>query len=307
MNKRIFAVLLAASILLSGCQLAKPENENNYTDRLAGVFVTTQHVDLWDAEAFLNDNLDEILSGNTDELDAPQHYDKLFAQVAESNDNNQNSRYVFNGIEGYFLASYLVKPDNEQQNEYWSSEVTGGICDAAFSHHSTDTGTENILEGTIYVTAGSAETVFYFNPVYQTEDGRVYLMTGQGMSFGTGMASSATHTLNAERTHTQDGITNTDTTSVKITIAAVDPAVELKILQMDSGNNIVKEASYSVSDAPEALSFDPNTVYIIVEERTKDSSIRRMLYQPGDRNMHYFKTLEGSICIKAQVSLNWQE
>lgn len=42
--------------LLSGCQLAR-EDEGENGDRLVGVFVTTEYIDLFDMERYLNDNL----------------------------------------------------------------------------------------------------------------------------------------------------------------------------------------------------------------------------------------------------------
>ena len=54
MNKRIFAAFsLIVALLLSGCSLAQPEGERAAAeeDRMVGVLVTREPLDLFDTEA----------------------------------------------------------------------------------------------------------------------------------------------------------------------------------------------------------------------------------------------------------------
>ena len=57
MNKKTVAISLVFAILVSlcGCQLAQPESGNHTeADRLVGVFITTEYLDLNDADAYLD-------------------------------------------------------------------------------------------------------------------------------------------------------------------------------------------------------------------------------------------------------------
>ena len=55
-------VLLLLLTLMCGCQLAKEDlsSENMQRDRLIGVFITLEHLDLFDDERYLEDNLNSI-------------------------------------------------------------------------------------------------------------------------------------------------------------------------------------------------------------------------------------------------------
>ena len=61
--KVILGVMMCAT-LLSGCQLAKEETElQQEKDKLIGVYVTTEYVDTFDFEGFMEDNLEDIMKG----------------------------------------------------------------------------------------------------------------------------------------------------------------------------------------------------------------------------------------------------
>ena len=77
MNKKkttIFCLLLALIFILSGCQLAKEDlNEPTQTkDRLAGVFLTTTWLDLFDSDRYIEENLSDPGTGK-DFLDRVQY------------------------------------------------------------------------------------------------------------------------------------------------------------------------------------------------------------------------------------------
>ena len=72
MNKKVTVTCLALALLVSlcGCQLAQPEGSNSSkADRLVGVFVTTEYLDLYDADAYLEEylknNAGSISDGDT--------------------------------------------------------------------------------------------------------------------------------------------------------------------------------------------------------------------------------------------------
>ena len=64
--KILYAVCCALLMgLLGGCQLAREDaGANAIQDRLIGVFVTTDYIDLFDAEGYLNENLKGFQNGN---------------------------------------------------------------------------------------------------------------------------------------------------------------------------------------------------------------------------------------------------
>ena len=98
MKIKIIAILIALCILaavISGFQLKKPEAENKSTlgDRLIGTLITTEGLNTFDMEAYLNENIGEIVKGEnqTVEIEDKQNYmGKIYARqvVEEATDDN---------------------------------------------------------------------------------------------------------------------------------------------------------------------------------------------------------------------------
>ena len=84
MTKKYFALFLALALLLSGCSLAREdapeETGTDPGDKLIGAFVTTEHLDLFDFEAYLNDHLNEVLDGGVIEGDTSAYKNRSMPQ-----------------------------------------------------------------------------------------------------------------------------------------------------------------------------------------------------------------------------------
>ena len=102
MNRRaMLALLLAAALLLSGCSLARPETEADAAqneDLMVGVLVTLEPLDLFDFEAYFNDNAASLAKGGeVSAQDAEKYQNVLFAE------QDGDGRYVFPEVEGYLI------------------------------------------------------------------------------------------------------------------------------------------------------------------------------------------------------------
>ena len=65
-TKAILSIVILCIIIstLSGCQLKKPESENGNIagDRLIGTIITTESLNSFDIDAYLNDNIENIIN-----------------------------------------------------------------------------------------------------------------------------------------------------------------------------------------------------------------------------------------------------
>jgi hypothetical protein len=133
-NTKIVAICLAALLLsmLPGCQLAREDAGTNASeDRLIGVFLTTEYLDLFDFEGYLNDNIGS-LSGGDIKLDGTteEYQGKLYAELSprtltntETGEEVVTKEYVFPGFEGITYFSARVPATTEQEGFYSREEI----------------------------------------------------------------------------------------------------------------------------------------------------------------------------------------
>jgi len=309
MNKRICVLIMILALVLSGCQLAKPEAQAEAgNDMLVGVFVTAEHLDLFDMEAYLQDHIGDITNGQLNVEESAQYSGRIWAEFQEDvTDGITTGQYVFPDLEGIFLASYRVAPHGENENAYWNSEVTEGLCDVHTGHYSTDEGFDLEMSGTIYLSETYHDPTFFFNPVYQTPDGQVYLVSGQGTGFSGGLlGGSATHTISEEGSVAENGETQRYSTRISVTMEIVSPARNMVILQMDENSQLLKRMELDPHEDFEDLVPEKGCAYILVEEHTSQG-VRRSLYQKEDRNIIFFRETESHICLKVHKGISWSE
>ena len=302
MGKQICILLMILALLLSGCQLAKPETqEETGKDMLVGVFMTEEHLDLFDFDAYLQDNLGALSGGTLSPEDTARYSGRIWAEGDAA-----TGRYVFKDLEGIFFSSYRVVTNGEYENAYWSSVAGDGICDVSIGHHSLDEGFRLDLSGTVYFSDTHPDPSLYFNPVYQTPDGQVYLVSGQGMAFGGGLGGSANQTMTEEGTRRENGESQSWSSRISVTMETVSPARSLVILQMDEDNGILSRQELDPGADMEDLKPDTRCAYLLVEEHTAQG-IRRSLYQKEDLSLYFYRELENRLCLKARISISWPE
>lgn len=296
-----FALGVSGVLSLSGG--AKDGTEGD--GRLIGVLVTTEYLDLFDAQGYFNDNAEKILSGGEiSPADAAAYQGRLYAALRESPDGAGRKKYVFEGVEGiaYFSARYT-----DAAGAYHGNSGDEALSDGHMSLAYTDEGESLELEGTIYVSTAGGADAFYYNPVYQTERGEIYAVSGSGMSYGgeRDAGLSGSHELREEYTATVGGETKSGSTRVEISIRYVDAPMGVALLQLDSASRLLSREEYAPGVLPERVSTLPDTAFILLETRGAGQSVTRALYQPGDESLFAFFCRADGICVKQWCALDW--
>lgn len=195
--------------------------------------------------------------------------------------------------------------------QYWRIGGDDAISDVDTNFNSTDAGDSIDMKGTIYVSASKGFNVFYYNPVYQTATGEVYLMSGQSMSHGgelsTGMSSS--QALKEEQTVTIDGESTTISSNIEVSTCFMDTPIGAGVIQFDEDGSIISREDYAAGDLPFKITTSSDTEYIIVETHMRSGdgkeTVARELFQPDDESLFAFSCRDDGICIKQYCNIVW--
>lgn len=320
-NKRLFIMLLLLFVLLhlTGCQLAKTElsGERAEKDRLIGVYVTTEHLDLFDDEAYLNDHINTILEGKAPKYtDMEKYSGRLYASLADrvlTNENTGNTvtrqEYVFEGVEGFsFFAPTLTDANTGEQ--YVSTGADDAISNSHVAVKSGDA-EEYHLTGTIYLNPDRGDGVCYLNPVYQSDDGRVYAVQGHGYSLS-GIQAEGPNiktTLSEESTVTVDGEQRSFRTTVELSVEIMYTPVGVCIVELNAQDEIAARHDYTPGKLPETIVLQDDTAYVVVHTDKTDrsgASVRTtMLYDQSCDGFDTFYCRDDGVCAERYTALEW--
>lgn len=303
MNKRvIFALLSLAMLPLFGCTLAQPDGTNeayaSYSDRLVGVMITTEYLDFFDMESWLQNNLDNI--DESGELVLPEIGEdlRLYAKLSET-----GRRYEFECVDGILLAGYQIQP-SDATHPYWATDCSEGLCDIATSTHALDDGVLRELSGTLYVERDYGDVIFYLNPIYQTADGSVYLIPGTGIHINSHQSGTAAQTLTQEITLTEDGQEQNFFSKIEIMFSSVQTSDTIVVLHISADNCVLRREEFAIDHLPDALVPSSDVAYLIVEEHSADG-VSRFLYQRSDTSFSVFRSPDGMLCFRDSLEIWW--
>ena len=257
--KRILALILAV-LMLSGCQLASEEKrEDQLQDKLVGVFVTFEHLDLeFDIEGWLRANPGALGDGDItlEPGEGMAYEEKLWASVTEEG-------WSFPGIDGLIMGQMW-------KDDHWAGFSTEGFSEMKTAVEQTETLDSVAEEGTIYIPFDTDAFIFYSNPVYMTPDGAYYAQQGSGFS-GDGMAiGGMSQSIKCEIKETLDGVEKEYSAEYTVRIEGVKLAEKVVLVQMSAEHTELDRAEYLPNQMPESVTPAADAAYLIVEEYADD-------------------------------------
>ena len=288
--KKLFALILAV-LMLAGCQLASEEKREDTTqDRLAGVFITFERLDLdFDIEGWLNDN---GLSGD-EEIDMAEglaYQEKLPVTIGDNG-------WVVPGHEGLSVGRYW-------NGEYWTGFSSEGICELNSNIAAGDEGDTIEVEGTVCFPMDS-EVMLCANPVYQTPEGEFYVV--QGNSFQSHLSTGPmSQSIRDEKTWTENGVSRTFCAEFTTTVQGVELAERVVLVWMDADYRELSRQEYAVEELPESVTSAEGAVYLIVEEHA-DGNVKTSFCQRGDEQLSVYYQSEHPWCLPKFVTIEWSE
>lgn len=323
MKNRLFYILAAslalAAILLglTGSFVLADEEAGGAAaqDRLVGMLVTSEYLDLFDAESYFNDHAAELMNGGgVIEGDTSAYQGRLYATLVEESYTDEagnahtQKKYTFDGVDG---IEYFYTRMRDGQSSYFASYGDEAVADGHSYFSYMDEGDDVKLEGVIYVDPSSAGMIYFFNPVYQAADGSIYAVAGSRISSdGYGSeGESCSQTISSTYTETVNGKAATDSTSVKITISIMFTPTRIRVVQFDAQGGVLAGDEYLPGALPESIAPQRSAAYIVVEtyKTAPDGTviIARALYEQDDESIETFHARADGICVKQFTALVW--
>lgn len=306
----LFGVFLLGLTGMSLIDTKMREDSQRDDGQFIGVFITTEHLDLFDFEGYINDNANKLINGGSNIIEDNKKYQgRMYATLTNQTLTSEESReaisvkdYVFEGIEG--MAFFAATVNGE--HPYTTTGAHDGISDVIVNMASNNEGKTVKLEGTVYITPAIGIKTFYVNPVYQSKDGSVYVTTGNGFSNG-GISDGISFSTSLDESYEvrENGKTKKNGTSAKITFQVITPPDTIEVIQMASNHTVILRKEYTPENMPESITPEKSTAYIIVEERNETKVVGRNIYQRSDETLSTFLSREDGVCIKQNTVLKW--
>lgn len=196
-----------------------------------------------------------------------------------------------------FSSMMRVKP-------FTMIEADEGLSDLHTALNHTDDGETTTQSAVIYQESDSI--IYYFNPVYQREDGAVYLTEGEGVHVSAGLGGSMTETMKDSVTTNKNGVTETLSSEIIVKVETAYAPDTARILQMDENHTILSCEEYTPESLPDEVTLLAETAYVLVETKRGDE-VSRILWQDGDDAPYVFRSLGNGICVKETVSFRASE
>ena len=305
-KKRLYMVtFFLIMLVLNGCSLAKEDagkevlnSEEIVQDRLIGVVVTDEYQDLFHIDAFLNDNLDKIADGHTlDVSNSAKYQDRIDATLDKhGSDEPYKWDIYFEGVKGHVLIAPTMQ--HEEGEPFRMTEGDDSFSDVNTHYTSTDEGQEIHLKGTLYLQSGEERNgaTYYLNPVYQTEEGDIYLLGGNGV--GSNVAgedgNEMSSTLDATCNLTVDGVAESYKSSIEIKFITMDPPTKVRFYHMNEKHEILSTKEFIPSEVPEEFSVEEGTAYVLMETEKENSigikKVEREICEPDKEGQMTVKT-----------------
>ena len=286
MSIKKFGILLVVIALLwslDGTSLAKESAGTEETlmnkDHLVGVFVTTEHIDLFDMEGYLNDHVGDLVNGGTINVENSSKYEgRLYATVTGMESKDPSDWEVsFGAYEG--ICFFHAEWKQEGKEPFSMLSLGDEICDVMQNLSMTDEGEYISLTGTMYalIRPNTESISFYMNPVYQTETGEIYLLSGNSHTLSGAIGGKMTTKLEEKVNETQGEEYGA---SVELSIEIFDTVPEQVFIHyMGEDLQILHTESYAAGEVPSSLRMKEGTVCVVAETKWSDGTSTRALYE----------------------------
>lgn len=334
-ERRFLTCLMMAfiAVQLSSCSLATEDGDQiSGEDTLVGVFVTTEYVDTVDWDTMdVGALVDGKLISSSDGK-IPGSFDE------------ENGQFVFEGLEGFSLGSIAIKNQENPEDFYQCSIASDCFdmvrqdymdqvysCSGSLYYDITRVGSEyRVYQDTSYkkeypnadvdhivdedgsesyeVLIDGEALTFYTNPVYETEQGQIYLAAGQGMRVsGTGVKETEAQcsmTVSETAATTEHGERSETVNTIKVTYSGKAPVQSVTFSLCSGSGKVLEKESYQADAIPDSIRWKDGTAYILVSLQKTDGTEEYDLIHKDDRSYSVYLQSDSLIlkCVEVEIT-----
>ena len=298
-------VLLLAFVLGSAgwVSLGGVEDSQGFAgaDRLIGVFITRDCLDALGSDFQTHTGIDGMTRIR---LEAKQ----VFEECPSSDGGTVlMPNYLFEGAEGLAMYAPTVFIDGDP---CFTNRIDPGLGEVKTGIHEQDQRTDLSLEGTLWLAEGGGLTSLILNPVYQSEDGSVYALTGNGADLSDMGENGIETTMNlSEETNWQfSGETRGHSAKITVHFKSMPEFRTYTLTQFGEDNTVLSSDNFLPGEAPESIKPLPDTAFMVLEQTNqRDGSVTRTLHQRGDSYLTTFTARPDGLCVPASSDIIWEE
>ena len=313
----LFIIMLLSS--LCGCSLAiedagaEPEKSR---DCLVGAFITTEYVDTFDVDSYLDEHADEIITGiengsisDGDIISGEEYQNRIYATIHKKDSERAfDWEFSFGDIEGMYFFEALFQEDGEPCSVVFADDA---ICDIHSILETTDAGENIEIQGTIYALLSENDSqIFYLNPIYQTPSGEIYMVAGNGDQLSGGLSGAITVKMEEETTREENGIKEIYSGAVQLSIEILNAAPEkITLYFMNENMETISTEEFAVGEMPEQVLMAEGAVFVIVETQWEDGTITRELFEKEDEesiSVETFSKVSDKMLMKQMTDIVWE-
>lgn len=308
--KFIAAFVLICSVL-NGCSLAV-ENTEKVDDKLVGVFLTKEHIDQFDFDAYIKEHASSVVNGGDTIIEDMSGYEnKLYAIESDENECG----ILFEDIEGIILLSLEEKLENGEA--YLTGKCSEGFSDMHTALNVKDEMEEVIVSAKVYAyPSGDDEEIFYVNPIYKEPGGKIYTSGGSGyvMNTGLGEGEQMGTSISEEIKETINEESRIEKSTFELKYILMYKPVEITLYQMSKDHQVLQKTKYEPGNLPGKIRAESETAYFLIETKKEDPEgndfYMREVFEQSFEKENYLDTycpMDNGILTKQQTEIVWDE
>lgn len=217
--------------------------------------------------------------------------DRLYAEYIDG-------EYVFNGVDG--MQCFFTNKDN--MDNAIVSHVDAAFTDKSSKLHVIDDDRQNVeLRAKLYLGTSFDEMLFQ-NPVYQTESGEVYAISGQGADYSGEEGMGGSFSLGESVKRYEDGKMMSYGTSVNIDVEVIAVPEKIIVSQFDAEGKLISSESFAPGRLPDGM--ESSAAYIVVGT-VSQSGTKYAVFQPDDNSISALYCRADGVCVNQSCAVSW--